>query len=115
MASLRFIAAMILSLSIIAISPPLHAQSLQKTEPTCCCKHMPHQAGAHHNGCGEPAKSQDQQCCVNCPISLTLLPASRTKIVFQKGDAENLVVDPAFLFSRTDRPPVPPPRVTVRA
>jgi len=111
MASLRFIAAMILSLSIIAISSPLHAQPPQETGPTCCCKHTSHQAGAHHHGCGEPAKSRDQQCCLNCPIGLTLLPASQTKIVFQRRDVEHIVVDPAFLYSRTDRPPVPPPRV----
>jgi hypothetical protein len=115
MAIVRLIFAVLLSLSIVAVASPLHSQLLPKAGSTCCCKHMLDPSGAHHKGCGEPAKPQDRQCCVNCPIGLTLLPTSLATLAFQKRDAENLAIDDAFVASRFDRPPVPPPRVTVFA
>jgi hypothetical protein len=77
---------------------------------------MSNEAGSQHNGCGHPAKShEDQQCCVSCPIGLTLLPVNPTRLAFQKRDGENLAIDDAVVASRNDRPPVPPPRVSVLA
>jgi len=71
---------------------------------------------AHHDGCGEPIKPvQDRQCCSGCPLSFALVPSESNIRIFYGPDRERFALENFSLKSRTDRPPVPPPRASLAA
>jgi len=103
---------LIVALSIFAVTLPVRGDApLQPPQQhrMSCCKHMPGEPG--HCGGGEPVKSQDRQCCPACTAGLSLFLASTSVLVFSPERGEKLMDEVAVSSSRSDRPPVPPPRV----
>ena len=100
---------LIVALSIFAVTLPVRAEVPQPPQHRMsCCAHM---AGEHgHCGGSEPMKSQDRQGCAACNLCLSLIAASTYPFVFSSDHGEKLAGEIAASSSRSDRPPVPPPR-----
>jgi hypothetical protein len=100
---------LIVALSIFAVTLPVRAEVPQSHQHRMsCCAHM---AGERsHCGGGEPVKSQDRQCCPACNVGISLFLASCSVFIFSQERGEKLVSEIAASSSRSDRPPVPPPR-----
>jgi hypothetical protein len=102
------------SMFLLAITSPVRASELQPAKQTCCCSHMTPESDGN-NCCGEPIKSQGQQCCSSSGFGMSLLPSNSMQLVFRESDGEKLVGKDVSQLLRTERPPVPPPRLTVVA
>jgi hypothetical protein len=100
---------LILALSIVAVTLPIRAEVPQpQRHRMSCCAHMAGERG--HCGGSEPIKSADQQGCVGCNLCLSLIAASTYPFIFSPDRGESFVGEIATSSSRSDRPPVPPPR-----
>ena len=101
---------LIVALSIFAVTLPVRGARLVQppAHPMSCCKHFPGEPG--HCGGGEPVQSQDSQCCSACNGGLSLFLASASVLIFSSERGEKLFSETAVSSSRSDRPPVPPPR-----
>jgi hypothetical protein len=95
--------------SIFAVTLPVRAEVPQPPrQRMSCCAHMAGERG--HCGGGEPVKSPDRQCCPACTVGLSLFLASGSVFIFSPERGERLISEIAASASRSDRPPVPPPR-----
>src|SRR5438128_10785530 len=95
--------------SIFAVTLPVRAEVPQPPQHRMSCgAHMAGERG--HCGGGEPVKSQDRQCPA-CAVGLSLFLTSASVFIFSTEHGEKLVREIAASSSRSDRPPVPPPRV----
>jgi hypothetical protein len=100
---------LIVALSIFAVTLPVRAEVPQPPRHRMgCCAHVAGERG--HCGGGEPVKSQDRQCCPACTIGLSLFLASAAVFIFSPERGERFIDEIAASSSRSDRPPVPPPR-----
>jgi len=101
--------ALIIALSIFAVTLPVRAEVPQPTRHRMgCYAHMAGERG--HCGGSEPVKSQDRACCPACTVGLSLFLASTAAFIFSSERGERLIDGIAASSSRSDRPPVPPPR-----
>jgi hypothetical protein len=100
---------LIVTLSIFAVTLPVRAEAPQPPRhQMSCCAHMAGERG--HCGGGEPVKSQDRQCCPGCTVGLSLFLTATAAFIFSPEGGEKLSDVIAASLSRSDRPPVPPPR-----
>jgi hypothetical protein len=100
---------LIVALSIFAVTLPVRAEVPQpRQHRMSCCAHMAGERG--HCGGSEPVKSQDRQCCPGCTVGLSLFLTSTAAFSFSLEGGERLIDEIAASSSRSDRPPVPPPR-----
>ena len=77
-----------------------------------CLKHFPGEPG--HCGGGEPVQSLDSQCCsAGLQRWAFIVPGFGVGLerVFSSERGEKFFSENAASSSRSDRPPVPPPRV----
>jgi hypothetical protein len=102
---------LIVALSLVAVGLPARAEVPQQPSPPrmSCCNHLPGEPG--HCGGSEPVKSQALQDCAGCNLCLSIIAASTYSFIFSPDRGENLFGKIAISASRSDRPPVPPPRV----
>jgi len=103
--------AVIGGLSIFAVALPVRSDAFFKPaqHPMSCCKHLPGERG--HCGGGEPVQSQDSQCCSACNAVLSLFLAWASVHIFSCERGEKFISETIGSSSRSDRPPVPPPRL----
>jgi hypothetical protein len=101
---------LIVGVSVLAVGLPTRAEMPQKPPQhrMSCCAHVPGERG--HCGGSEPLKSQDRQCCAACNLCLSFIAASTYPFVFSSDPGEKVFGEIAASSSRSDRPPVPPPR-----
>ena len=100
---------LIVAASIFAVTLPTRAEvSKPPRHRMSCCAQMAGERG--HCGGSEPMKSQDGQGCAACNLCLSLIATSSFSFVFPPDHGEKLVDEIAGSSSRSDRPPVPPPR-----
>jgi len=100
---------LIVASSIFAVSLPVRGEVPQPPQHRMsCCAHMAGERG--HCGGSEPMKSQDRQGCAACNLCLSLIATSSFSFVSPPDHGEKLVGEIAGSSSRSDRPPVPPPR-----
>jgi hypothetical protein len=100
---------LIVASSIFAVTLPVRAEVPQPRQlRMSCCAHMAGERG--HCGGSEPVKSQDRQCCPGCTVGLSLFLTSTAAFVFSPEGGEKFIDEIAAASSRSDRPPVPPPR-----
>ena len=101
---------LIVAASIFAVTLPTRAEVPKPPRHRMdCCAHM---AGEHgHCGANEPVGTQDRQCCAACNLCFSLIAASNYPFFFSPDRGEKLFGEIAASSSRSDRPPVPPPRV----
>lgn len=101
---------LIVVFSIFAVTLPVRGEvAPQPQHQMSCCAHTAPERGHCGNG-GEPVKSEDRQCCPACTVGLSLFLASASALIFSPEWGEKLVGEIAPSSSRSDRPPVPPPR-----
>jgi len=101
--------ALIVALSIFAVTLQVRAEVPQpRQHRMSCCAHMAGERG--HCGGSEPVKSQDRQCCPGCTVGLSLFLTSTAAFIFSPEGGKRLIDEIAASSSRSDRPPVPPPR-----
>jgi hypothetical protein len=101
---------LIVAASILAVTLPTRAE-VPRAAPhrMSCCAHTPGEPG--HCGGAEPVKSQERQCCAACNLCFALIAVSNYPFLFSPDGGEKLFGEIIASSSRSDRPPVPPPRV----
>jgi hypothetical protein len=101
---------LIVAASIFAVTLPIRAEVPKPPRHRMsCCADTPGERG--HCGGAEPVKSQDRQCCAACNLCFSLIAPSNYPFFFSPERGEKLFGEIAASSSRSDRPPVPPPRV----
>jgi hypothetical protein len=108
-AVLRLLLCLLLSCSIaFAVVPrePL-VPAIEKTD---CCAKMKMESAAHDCERHAPKSDQDQQCCAFCAFGLAVLASSATPFVYPPVGDETFAAYISSEHSRSQRPPVPPPR-----
>src|SRR5437870_581684 len=71
----------------------------------CCAQHKAEDPCSHRS-----APQEQQQCCVSCPLCVAILINSGVNLSFPPAGDEFFPDFTANAPSRSDRPPVPPPR-----
>jgi hypothetical protein len=96
------------SLAFAAIPREPIVPEIPKTD---CCAKMKAQSEGHECDRHAPKPDPDQQCCAACAFGLAGILTNATPFVYPSTGDENFS---AYLLSehfRSQRPPVPPPRV----
>jgi hypothetical protein len=106
-AALRVLLWLAISLSLTLAAIPTKATAAQVKVGCCAFMKMDQQM----NDCDQhaPKPNEDQQCCSMCVFCLAVLPVTTAFVYPQTGD-ESFASLSVHERSRSDRPPVPPPR-----
>jgi hypothetical protein len=102
---------MVACASLVFVTIPTRAGVLPQSNPRCCAEmtNSDQSGGGMASHCpGNPM--QQKQCCAACALSLTLFPGTASSFVYLTGRQQMFDDTTVRAFSRTDRPPVPPPR-----
>jgi len=105
----RFITCLALSASIAFAAIP-RQPLVPEIEKTDCCAKMKAESASHDCDRHAPKSDPDKQCCATCAFGLAGIVAAATPFVYPPVGDENFA---AYLLSehtRSQRPPVPPPR-----
>lgn len=105
-ARLLFCLAISWSLALAAMPARAAARQLKAG----CCAKMAKDAAANDCGQHAPKSNDEKQCCSMCAFCVALLPAT-TPFVYSPSGKESFPEVSAGEHVRSDRPPVPPPRV----
>jgi hypothetical protein len=105
----RFLLCLLLSCSIAfaAIPRPPLVSEFQKAD---CCAMMKPESVTHDCDRPAPKSDQDKQCCALCAFGLALVAAIATPFVYPPVGDETFAAYVSSERSRSQRPPVPPPR-----
>ena len=109
--ALRLLLCLLLSSSIalaaIPVQVQVHAGEIEKQD--CCAKMAGAKSG---DGCARhaPASSEEKQCCLACAFGLALFLDGARSFVYPPVGDEAFAAFVSTELSRSDRPPVPPPR-----
>ena len=107
----RALFAGLLALSLTFTVIPTRTAAATPAKSSCCAR-MKMSGSA--NDCGKHSpKSQDRDCCVACANCLTLYLPSQQPFNFSPSLRWILALTSMRENSRTERPPVPPPRSAV--
>jgi hypothetical protein len=108
----RVIFAGVLTLSVLVTAMPMPAAMAAPTKSSCCARMK---MGQPANDCGKQApKSQgNRDCCVGCANCLVLYLPNHHQLNFSPTLAWILALTSVRENSRTERPPVAPPRSAV--
>jgi hypothetical protein len=105
----RLLVCLLLSCSIaFAVVPqqPL----VPEIEKTSCCAKMKTESVGHECDRHAPKSDQDKQCCAFCALGLGLLATFAAPFVYPPVGNETFAAYISSEHSRSQRPPVPPPR-----
>ena len=106
----RLLMLMAMAISLLAVFTPLtRAMTIPAPRAECCAKMN---MGDGHNDCGKqgPKSKQNQQCCAACTVCLNLLSAPVKPSFYPPPTDYRFGSFFVGDHSRSDRPPVPPPR-----
>jgi hypothetical protein len=108
-AALRFLICIVLSSFTALAATPARTPVVQVEKSDCCARMK---ADAADRECEQhaPKSHQEQQCCAACSLGLALLVSPARPFLYPSLGDETF---PAFVpteLSRSERPPVPPPR-----
>ena len=107
-AALRLLICVVLS-SFTALAAIPARTPLVQLEKSDCCARMKAEADRdcdHHT----PKSDQEQQCCAACSLGLALLLTPARPFVYPPLGDETFAAFVSTELSRSERPPVPPPR-----
>jgi hypothetical protein len=107
--ALRILICLVVSCSIAFAAVPAQMPVTQ-IEKTSCCAKMKMESAAHDCDRHAPKSDQDQQCCAFCVFGLVLVAAFATPFVYPPVGDETFAAYISSGHSRSQRPPVPPPR-----
>jgi hypothetical protein len=107
--ALRLLICLVISCSIAFAAVPAHMPVTQ-IEKASCCATMKMESATHDCDRHAPKPEPDKQCCTTCALCLTAVIASATPFVYPPVGDETFAAYISFEHSRSQRPPVPPPR-----
>jgi hypothetical protein len=99
-----------MAISLLSLFAPVtRAVTVRSTKADCCAKMK---IGDAQHDCGKqaPKSKQERQCCAACAIGLTLLLSPGKPFFYPPSAGNPFATYSALDYSRSDRPPVPPPR-----
>jgi hypothetical protein len=107
--ALRFLICLVISCSLALAAIPAQAPVAQIEKASCCAKMKTKSAT---NGCDRPAPKSDQekQCCAACAFGCALFVASATPFIYPPVGEETFAAFLSREHTRSQPPPVPPPR-----
>lgn len=101
--------ALLISCTIAFAAAPRQATAPEPAKTDCCAKMKIESAG--HDGDHHPPKSdQEKQCCAACPLGLALLVTPATPFLYPPVGDQSFAAFISSEHTRSQRPPVPPPR-----
>jgi hypothetical protein len=108
-ATFRFLLCLLLSCAIgfAAIPRQPVVPELQKTD---CCAKMKTESLGHECDRHAPKPDPDKQCCAACALGLAAIVSAATPFVYPPVGDETFAAFISSEHSRSQRPPVPPPR-----
>jgi hypothetical protein len=109
--SLRFLLCLLISCSIAAAAIPSRTSApVPQTEKTDCCAKMKTESATRECDRHAPKSDQDKECCALCTIGLALVATFAAPFVYPPVGDETFAAYLSSEHSRSQRPPVPPPR-----
>ena len=108
-ATLRFLLCLVLSCSIGVAAIPRQAPALDIQKTNCYAK-MKMPSAFHDCGRHAPKSDQEKECCALCAFGLAVMTAGATSFVYPPVGDETFAAYISSEHSRSQRPPVPPPR-----
>lgn len=100
---------LLLSLSLAFAAMP-RQPLVPKIQKTDCCAKMKMDSAKHECDHQPPKPDPDQQCCTACAFGLTGILATATPFLYPPVGDENFAAYVMSEQTRSQRPPVPPPR-----
>jgi hypothetical protein len=95
------------SLAFAALPRQPLVPEIQKSD---CCAKMKAESSSHECGHQPPKSDPDKQCCAACAFGLAGILASSMPFVYPAAGEENFAAYLLSELTRSQRPPVPPPR-----
>jgi hypothetical protein len=107
----RSLFAILMCVSVIALTLPLRAAQPAASHTMSCCAKPAAAKSDNHCRHQTPAP-EEEHCCAACAIGLSLFLTPPANFIFSRERGEQLVAAAAAELSRSEQPPVPPPRAT---
>ena len=109
----RALFAGLFALSVLFTAMPTPTVMATVPAKANCCARA--KVGEPQNDCGKhaPKSPQDRECCVACATCLMLFLPSQHSLNFSPSLTWILALTSMRENSRTERPPVPPPRTAI--
>ena len=107
--ALRVLICLVISCSIAFAAVPAQMPVTQIEKMSCCAKTKAETAG-HDCERHAPKSDQDKECCALCAIGLSLVATFAAPFVYPPVGDETFAAYISSEHSRSQRPPVPPPR-----
>jgi hypothetical protein len=109
--SLRYLLCLVISCSIAAAAIPSRTSApVPQTEKTSCCAKTKPESTTHECDRHAPKSDQDKECCALCALGCALFVSFSTPFVYPPVGDETFTAYISSERSRSQRPPVPPPR-----
>ncbi|PYI94189.1 MAG: hypothetical protein DME97_01600 [Verrucomicrobia bacterium] len=108
---LRFLLCLLISCSIAVAAVPSRASApVPQAEKTSCCAKTKPESTTRDCDRHAPKPDPDKQCCALCTFGLALFAGFTTPFVYPPVGDETFAAYISSEHSRSQRPPVPPPR-----
>jgi hypothetical protein len=108
-ATLRLLLWLLLSCSFAFAAIP-REPLVPEIEKRNCCTKMKMESAAHECDRHAPKSDHDKQCCAFCALSLGLPATFAAPFLYPSVGDETFAAYISSEHSRSQRPPVPPPR-----
>jgi len=105
----RFLVCVAIASSIALAAVPRQAPPPESGKTDCCAK-MKTESSTRECDRHEPKSDQDKQCCALCAFGLAFFATFATPFVYPPVGDETFAAYISSEHSRSQRPPVPPPR-----
>jgi len=107
--ALRILICLVIFCSIVFAAVPAQMPVTQ-TERAGCCAKMKTESATRECDRHAPKSDQDKECCALCAIGLALVATYAAPFVYPAVGEETFAAYVSSEHSRSQRPPVPPPR-----
>jgi len=105
----QFLVSVAIASSIALAAVPRQAPPPENAKTDCCAK-MKTESAPHECDRHTPKSDQDKECCALCAIGLALVATYAAPFVYPPVGDETFAAYVSSEHSRSQRPPVPPPR-----
>ena len=109
-ASLRILFCVLLSSFTALAAIPARSPVVQVEKSDCCARMKAAEDADRECDHHAPKSGQEQQCCAACSLGLALLLTPARPFVYPPLGDETFAAFISRELSRSERPPVPPPR-----
>ena len=105
-----FLIWIVIAASLPFASLPAQIRVIPETNKTDCCARMKMQSYDHDCERHAPKPESDKQCCALCVMGCAVLATAAAPFVYPPVGDETFAAYISSEHSRSQRPPVPPPR-----